>query len=641
MELERDNIRLEKLSTWDFFYALDMAIAYLISYWVVTFILSPLVDPADALLGGMWATVATVFVFRVTRADSLSAGMDGLIATCISFALCLAYLAIWPFHPAGLAALLGLGTLIMICLGRRDDITTTGITTAVVMVAAAISPQHAWHQPVLRRADTVAGIAVGVLCKWIASWLYNRVRWKEDQIRRRFRSAIIFFAVAFGPASLAHSETPAPQLPGEYPDYLFREPFPRPIQQTNEDFSDKYLFGDWLGVRSDLAAHGIRPQVLFIIDPFGNISGGLRRGFSEYNLLALDLILEIDKLIGWPGGQVHVGFANNSGTSLSTNYVGNNFPIQLADVASAAPRLTYLSYTQSLLDDKLSIRFGRLTINSVYGEEFAGSQYFKAFTSVAFDLVPLGIFENAPGAFGYPLTTWGARVKVEPTDSFYAMVGCYNGDPGVKEGDHQGADFTMRGPPFVIGEIGFRRNYGKYTTGLPGNLKAGGYWNGGSAAVFGSGAAGQTTETVRGRYGFYVLGDQAIVRWGDAQSNRHLGVFAAFVCAPDERVNPMPYFFDAGVVAYGFLTGRPRDYAGVAVAYGSYSGDLRQAETMQALHNPGIGVQTFEMTVELTYGWTVRPGLLVQPDLQYIVNPGGNHAIANALAVGMNVVFNF
>jgi carbohydrate-selective porin OprB len=86
---------------------------------------------------------------------------------------------------------------------------------------------------------------------------------------------------------------------------------------------------------------------------------------------------------------------------------------------------------------------------------------------------------------------------------------------------------------------------------------------------------------------------------------------------------------------------RSCDFAGLAVAYGSYSGDLRQAESMQTFHNPTTGVQTFEMTVELTYGWTVRPGLLPQPDLQYIVNPGGNHAIPNALAAGMNVVFNF
>ena len=164
----------DKLSVWDFFYALDMALAGLISYLIVTYVLSPFVDKPDAFLGGMWATVATVFVFRETRVDSLSAGIGRLIATCVSFALCLAYLVIFPFHPVGLAALVGLGTVIMMCLGRRDDIVTTGITTIVVMVVAAMSPQDAWHQPLLRLADTVVGIAVGVACKWVASFLYFR-----------------------------------------------------------------------------------------------------------------------------------------------------------------------------------------------------------------------------------------------------------------------------------------------------------------------------------------------------------------------------------------------------------------------------------------------------------------------------------
>jgi carbohydrate-selective porin OprB len=30
----------------------------------------------------------------------------------------------------------------------------------------------------------------------------------------------------------------------------------------------------------------------------------------------------------------------------------------------------------------------------------------------------------------------------------------------------------------------------------------------------------------------------------------------------------------------------------------------------------------------------------VQPDLQYLINPGGNKAVPNALAIGLNVVFN-
>src|SRR5262249_1279167 len=161
-----------------------------------------------------------------------------------------------------------------------------------------------------------------------------------------------------------------------------------------------------------------------------------------YDLLALDLILDTDKLLGWRGGEFRIGFANNSGPSLSQRDVGKNFPVQLADVAGPNPPPTYLRYTQTPFDDKGGGPLRRLTLSSLYGEEFAGSQYFKAFTSVAFDLVPLGIFLNAPGAFGYPLATWGARVKFEPVESFYAMVGCYNGDPDLKGGDRHGVNFT-------------------------------------------------------------------------------------------------------------------------------------------------------------------------------------------------------
>ena len=93
----------ETYSTWNFLYALDMALACLLSYSIITYVLSPFVERPDALLGGMWATVATVFVFRETRAGSLAAGIDRLIATGVSFALCLAYLLVlrstrrdWP-----------------------------------------------------------------------------------------------------------------------------------------------------------------------------------------------------------------------------------------------------------------------------------------------------------------------------------------------------------------------------------------------------------------------------------------------------------------------------------------------------------------------------------------------------------------
>jgi uncharacterized membrane protein YccC len=130
-------VKDRKLSSWDVVYALNMAIACLITYWIMTHILSRFVDGPTDLLGGMWAVVATVFVFRDTRLRSLSAGIARLIATCVSFALCLLYLLLFPFTPVGMAALIAIGTLVITLLGRRDDIVTVGITTVVVMVVAA------------------------------------------------------------------------------------------------------------------------------------------------------------------------------------------------------------------------------------------------------------------------------------------------------------------------------------------------------------------------------------------------------------------------------------------------------------------------------------------------------------------------
>jgi len=167
-------IQLERLSKADVVYALALTIASLSAYVITYYILEPFVNQPNDFLGGMWATAATVFVFRDTHEASLSAGAKRFMATCVSFALCLIYLWIFPFEAVGMAALLGIGTLVMIKLGWRDDVVTAGITTAVVMVVAAMEPRNAWLQPLLRLLDTVVGIAVGIGVKWVASFLFYR-----------------------------------------------------------------------------------------------------------------------------------------------------------------------------------------------------------------------------------------------------------------------------------------------------------------------------------------------------------------------------------------------------------------------------------------------------------------------------------
>jgi porin len=426
--------------------------------------------------------------------------------------------------------------------------------------------------------------------------------------------------------------------PGEYPYHPFRSPFPHQTAAASDEFREKYLFGDWLGYRSELAARGIKPSLLFIVDPFASVMGGLRRGVTNYDLLCLDVLFDSNELLGVAGGQFHVGFAVNFGTSLSRHYVGNTFPIQLADVAGAQPRLTYLSYTQALAESRLTVRLGRVTVNSVFGEEFMGSEYFKAMASVAFNLIPIGLFLNAPGAFGYPETTWGARIKFEPVSQFYVMAGAYNGDPTVKAGYQHGLDFSLQGPLFAIGEVSFRFNYGDHATGLPRNIKAGVYFNGGQFDVLGTRAQ---TRTVHGLYGLYILGDQVVWRWGDSSQNRHLDLYGAFLAAPGQHLNSAPYFFDTGLVAYGPVGRRPKDFAAMGIAYGRYAPGFQQSEQSGNPASMPITMRDFETTVEWTYGCTIRPGLVVQPSLQYLVHPKGTTAIPNALAIGVNLVINF
>ena len=91
------------------------------------------------------------------------------------------------------------------------------------------------------------------------------------------------------------------------------------------------------------------------------------------------------------------------------------------------------------------------------------------------------------------------------------------------------------------------------------------------------------------------------------------------------------------MVLYGLLSKRPRDFLGLGIVYGSSSRDLRLA---QEINPTPLGVQHFEMTVELNYGWTVRPGLLLQPDFQYLVHPNGSTRLRNAVAIGINIVLN-
>ena len=470
--------------------------------------------------------------------------------------------------------------------------------------------------------------------------------------------------VAASCSRLLHGQTkamfPGTQVAPPSTSYLSAEPSAAAI--TREALRKQYALGNWAGLRTQLGRHGIVPTALLITDPFGNIHGGTQTGASSYSLFGVDIRLNTEALLGLKGGQFDIGGAVNFGTSLSRSYIGNTFPVQLSDVAGAQPRLTYLSYTQALLQNRLSVRVGRTTLNSVFGEEFAGSEAFKKFVSVGFDLVPQGLFLNVPGGAGYPRTTWGTRLKYSAMRHRYVQGAAYNADAKQLAGDRHGVDFSLHGPVFAIGEAGLRHFRHPDDTTPSRNVKVGGFYSGGTHYSVKNGSL----VPVKGLSGFYALADQNLFRlnapsdtpksseelsrWGEAELERRVVAFASAVVVPEARTNIVPYFFNVGLISFGLSPSRPRDLFGAGFAYGSHS--RGPSAGMSAVGEPSAPrTPANEGTLEVTYGFALRPGVLLQPDLQYILHPIGvpsgsrapasNAATPNATAIGVNVVVNF
>ena len=80
----------------------------------------------------------------------------------------------------------------------------------------------------------------------------------------------------------------------------------------------------------------------------------------------------------------------------------------------------------------------------------------------------------------------------------------------------------------------------------------------------------------------------------------------------------------------------------MAVVYGNYSDDLRNAERLAQTMDSSVKVKTYETVLEWTYRFQLRQGAAYfQPDLQYVINPGGTGEYANAFVVGCQVGVNF
>jgi porin len=391
-----------------------------------------------------------------------------------------------------------------------------------------------------------------------------------------------------------------------------------------------HLLGDWGGLRSKLEESGITPRWFVISDVAGNTSGGRSQGATQASSTELSLFFDLDRIAGLKGGSIFTSMSQRWGNRLSSEYVGNVFSEQQI-YGFETLRVIDVSYQQKLFDDRVEIRVGRFAAT----DDFLDSPYNYGFMSNAFCGNPFGILLDAPGMMAYT-GTWAALGKVKPTRRSHVMAAIYNGDPAMRENKNHGVDLSFNGPFFAMGEVGYRFN------GLPGdsprlgNYKLGGWYDHSTLTNFESGAR------QRGSWGYYGLFDQVLVPFGTRSSNRGFGVFGSVTVAPESHVQQLPLYFTAGVSARGLFDARPRDAISFGIATGYFSDALQRAQQQGHFLGPDGGIQDHERVIELTYRLGLRnSALIIQPDFQYIIRPGGTGRFNNAVVLGAQFGINF
>ncbi|MFC2149607.1 carbohydrate porin [Candidatus Auribacterota bacterium] len=398
------------------------------------------------------------------------------------------------------------------------------------------------------------------------------------------------------------------------------------------------LTGTWWGYRDKLKKKGITFTSSYVSDTQGNPTGGRMTGARYNHSIGADLNINLEKLAKLQGLQFHISGIYRAGRNLSADVIGNKFTVS-SIFGSEQVRLYNLYFQQDMFDNKFNLKVGRIAA----GDDFCQSPLYWIFLQNGIDGCPISVPINFPFSV-YPTAAWGARAKLHITDTIQSMTGVYNGDPNVGRMAAHGMDFTMRlhRGVLVMQEFSYNPNTNKGDKGLPGHYKVGMYWHTGTAPDLSRDVDGgsyilsaKPRAGHKGYYGMYIHADQMIYREGAPHHYQGLTPFACLTLAP-ANTQIFPFFIDGGLIYRGLIPSRNHDLTAFGFVFGTWSRNLRQVA-----RDTGATPQKYELALELTYRASITKWLFMQPDIQYIIHPGGTGDIPNALVLGWRVGVTF
>jgi porin len=352
-------------------------------------------------------------------------------------------------------------------------------------------------------------------------------------------------------------------------------------------------------------APAVEVSATYTGEAWRNFEGGLRRGSVYLENLEAGLDVDAERAFGWRGATARVSAFWNDDDSLSERLVGDIQAISGKDAAGGI-RL-YEAWVRQEVGGG-AVKLGVIDLNSDLAVNKAALLFVNGAQGLGLDLAQVG--RNGPSVF--PNTGLGVLAEV-PIDGHWAVkIGAFDGVP--RNSDRRGPTFRIGAGDgaFVVAELLHESdNETRFALGL---------WS--HTAKF------DTMGRAVGRdssMGGYALIERPLARWGD----RRLDGFARLGLA-EPKTEEIAAAYSAGLVLSGRLLGFDDEALGVAFTTAQTGRPHRRARA--AL---GAPVDKHETALELTYRAQVTPWLTVQPDVQYVINPGADTALKNALVAGL------
>ena len=422
------------------------------------------------------------------------------------------------------------------------------------------------------------------------------------------------------------------------------------------------LLGDMSGLRPFLSKYGLSLSVSEVSEVFGNVTGGIHQGADYDGVTTLALQVDTQQANLYQGGTFNVSALQIHGRNLSTD---NLLSLQTAsgDEGDRSTRLWELWYQQKFFgDDLLDVKVGQQSLD----QEFIVSQNAAIFANTMFGWPVLPTYDLPGGGPAYPLSSLGVRARLQATGAITFLTGVFSGTPARgNRGDPQmnnatGTQFPLGTGPLIITELQYTNSSPDAAATpdsgpLPGVYKLGFWYDWQEAPPHqidqeGLPLAGPLSgpPTNDPTYAFYASVDQMAWR-SAADPSRTVSVFLRAMGTPQQAGNLISIAVNGGLTVRAPFPARPNDTFGVGFGYARASNGAREAD--QDLNRSGnaFPVRSDETCLEATYQYQVTPWCVLQPDFQYVFNPGAsvfnprtvNSSVKNEAVIGFRATIVF